>query len=63
MGTRTEIGEDAAFVSVGWLPSLELVQTLVAETHERYGTNAEGENSRVYPTLVHVPPLETSSPR
>jgi glutaminase len=55
MDSRPEINEEAAFVSSGRLPSPELVQTLVAEAHERYRTNAEGANSRVYPALTRVP--------
>jgi glutaminase len=45
----------AAFVSTGRLPSPELVQSLVAEAHERYRTNTEGANSQVYPALARVP--------
>jgi len=43
------------FVSTGRLPPPELVRALVAEAHERYRTNAEGANSRVYPALAQIP--------
>jgi glutaminase len=52
---RREINEGAAFVSTGRLPSPELVRKLVAEAHERFTSNTEGENSRVYPALARVP--------
>jgi glutaminase len=31
------------------------VQTLVGEAHERYGSNADGENAQVYPALAAAP--------
>src|SRR5215208_2772754 len=55
MDPRPEINEGAAFVSTGRLPSPELVRRLVAEAHERFTSNTEGENSRVYPALARVP--------
>lgn len=45
-----------AYVSTGSLPSDELVRQLVAEAHERYGPNADGALSDVYPALARVPP-------
>ncbi len=43
------------FVSTGHLPAPESVQSLVAEAHERYRTNGDGEPSDVYPALASVP--------
>ena len=43
------------FVSTGHLPAAESVQALVAEAHERYRTNEDGEPSNVYPALASVP--------
>jgi glutaminase len=45
----------ASFVSTGRLPSPDLVKQLVAEAHQRYRSNAEGQNSQVYPALAEVP--------
>ena len=42
-------------VSTGRLPSPEVVSALVSEAHERYKSNAEGENSQVYPALARAP--------
>jgi glutaminase len=50
-GPRTE----ASYVSTGQLPSPDLVRALVAEAHERYKSNADGQNSQVYPALARVP--------
>jgi hypothetical protein len=57
MATRSEINEVAGppFVSTGHLPLSELVRILVAEAYKRFSSNAEGENSRVYPALARVP--------
>jgi glutaminase len=43
------------FVSTGRLPPPDRVKTLVAEAHDRFKSNAEGENSTVYPALARVP--------
>jgi glutaminase len=43
------------FVSTGRLPPPDRVTTLVAEAHNRFKSNAEGENSKVYPALARVP--------
>ena len=43
------------FVSTGRLPPPDRVTTLVAEAHHRFQSNAEGENSTVYPALARVP--------
>jgi glutaminase len=45
----------AAYVSTGHLPPAGDVQALVNEAYERFRSNAEGENSRVYPALAAVP--------
>jgi glutaminase len=42
-------------VSTGHLPPSEDVIRLVEEAHERYKSNAEGNNSQVYPALARVP--------
>ena len=44
-----------SFVSTGHLPTPDTVAALVAEAHERYKSNAEGNNSQVYPALERVP--------
>jgi glutaminase len=43
------------YVSTGHLPPPELVRKLVAEAHERYKSDTEGQNSQVYPALARVP--------
>src|SRR5262249_7180818 len=45
----------AAYVSTGHLPPPDLVKDLVAEAYEQYRSNADGENSQVYPALARVP--------
>jgi glutaminase len=37
------------------LPSPNAVKALVAEAHERFKSNTEGQNSQVYPALARVP--------
>src|SRR5262245_15136416 len=44
-----------AYVSTGTLPSPERVRTLVKEAYERFESNTDGENSKVYPALARVP--------
>jgi glutaminase len=44
----------AAFVSTGRLPPPDTVQALVAEAHERYRSNTDGQNAQVYPALARV---------
>ena len=44
-----------AFVSTGALPSPEAVQAAIDEAYERFGANAEGAVSNVYPALARVP--------
>jgi glutaminase len=41
-------------VSTGRLPPVESVRALVAEAHERFRGNTDGENSTVYPALARV---------
>ncbi len=41
-------------VSTGRLPPPELVTTLVAEAHERFKSDTQGQNSTVYPVLERV---------
>lgn len=43
------------FVSTGCLPPPEVVAGLVAEAHERYRSDADGEVSTVYPSLARTP--------
>jgi len=44
-----------AYVSTGQLPSPERVRALVNEAYERFKSNTDGENSKVYPALARVP--------
>jgi glutaminase len=57
MNTRPPIDEPAgaSYVSTGHLPSPDAVKALVAEAHERFKSNTEGQNSQVYPALARVP--------
>jgi glutaminase len=43
------------YISTGRLPPNELVASLVTDAYERFKSNAEGENSKVYPALARVP--------
>jgi glutaminase len=51
MNTRPE----AAHISTGRLPPVDVVQKLVAEAYEHYRSNPEGESSQVHPALARVP--------
>lgn len=51
----TNAASIAPFVSTGRLPPLAEVQRLVAEAHEQFRTNTDGQNSQVYPALERVP--------
>jgi glutaminase len=51
----TEEATEAAFVSTGQLPPPERVKALVDQAHARFRSNAEGQNSQVYPALARVP--------
>ena len=42
-------------VSTGRLPSSETIAALVADAHDRFGSNSDGVNSTVYPALAEVP--------
>ena len=44
-----------AHVSTGQLPSPERVGALVKDAYERFKSNTDGENSKVYPALARVP--------
>ena len=57
MHTRLELDAAAgpSYVSTGRLPSPEQIRALVAEAHERYRVNGEGQSSQVYPALARVP--------
>jgi glutaminase len=52
---RVEEATESPYVSTGSLPAANMVAALVAEAHERFKANAEGENSQVYPALAEVP--------
>jgi glutaminase len=49
------VGPDFPFVSTGHLPSSERIKDLVDEAYVRFASDAEGENSTVYPALRNVP--------
>jgi glutaminase len=57
MTTAVSISEldKSWYVSTGRLPPADRVATLVAEAYNRFKSNAEGENSTVYPALARVP--------
>jgi glutaminase len=55
MSTRPASSIGPAFISTGHLPSSDDVKRLVAEAYERYKSNADGQNSQVYPALARVP--------
>jgi glutaminase len=55
MTERHQPDEASPYVSTGHLPPPDLVKALVAEAHQRYKSNAEGQNSQVYPALARVP--------
>src|SRR5499426_3910391 len=46
---------NGAYVSTGQLPSPEEVRALVKEAYERFKSNTDGENSKVYEALARVP--------
>lgn len=52
---QSDVDLEFPFISTGRLPSPELVTALLAEGHARFKSNAEGENSQVYPALARVP--------
>jgi glutaminase len=57
MHSRTSFAEPASwpYVSTGHLPPPRQVQEVVFEAYERFKSNAERENSQVYPALAAVP--------
>ena len=52
--SATEISEGLHYVSTGHLPPSDLVAVLVREAYQRFKSNTEGENSKVYPALARV---------
>lgn len=57
MSSRSQknITSAAPFISTGQLPGPDVVKALVAEAHERFKSNTDGQNSQVYPALARVP--------
>src|SRR6185369_5781970 len=55
MSPLQEIDENRALVSTGHLPPADQVTEFVGEAHDRFQSNTEGSNSRVYPALALVP--------
>jgi glutaminase len=53
-GSKTE-SPHGAHVSTGQLPSSDRVRALVQDAYERFKSNTDGENSKVYPALARVP--------
>lgn len=51
----TDVERPDSYISTGHLPPRERVAELVAQAYERYRTNADGNNSQVYPALARVP--------
>jgi glutaminase len=43
------------YISTGHLPEPDMVQQLVADAHAQFKSNADGQNSQVYPALARVP--------
>ena len=43
-----------SYVSTGHLPPAELVRKLVAEAHEQFKSDTNGQNAQVYPALARV---------
>src|SRR5262245_19245321 len=52
---QREVELEFSYVSTGRLPSPELITSLVADAHNRFKTNTEGQNSLVYPALARAP--------
>jgi hypothetical protein len=42
-------------VSTGHFPAAETAQKLVPDSHRRFKSNTDGQNSQVYPALARVP--------
>src|SRR5215470_3573269 len=57
MHSPTSISDrsEQPYISTGHLPDPELVQKLVSESHARFKSDTEGQNSQVYPALARVP--------
>jgi glutaminase len=43
------------FVSTGRLPDQDVIAALIAEAHQRFQSNTDGQNSQIYPALAQVP--------
>ena len=52
---QLEAPDDLSPISTGHLPSGDMVQKLVAEAHNRYKANDEGENATYIPGLARTP--------
>lgn len=52
---QSEVELEFSYVSTGRLPSPELITSLVADAHNRFKTDTEGQNSQVYPALARLP--------
>jgi glutaminase len=52
----TQPAATSTHVSTGRLPASDRVAALIAEAHERFQSNADGQNSQVYPALARVDP-------
>jgi glutaminase len=46
---------DIHYISTGHLPEPEIVRKLISDAYDRFKSNAEGENSQIYPALARVP--------
>lgn len=51
----TQPTPDVPFVSTGQLPPGEQVKALVAEAHQTFKADTQGQNAQVYPALARVP--------
>ena len=51
-GLQTHAPVDPVYVSTGSFPSSDVLQALVSEAYEQHKTNADGQNSQVYPALA-----------
>jgi glutaminase len=52
----TQPAATSTHVSTGRLPASDRVAALIADAHERFQANADGQNSQVYPALARVDP-------
>lgn len=56
MSSSVPSSPECPFISTGSLPSPERVQSLVEQAHALFSSNADGQNSQVYPALAEVSP-------